>query len=109
MTPAEIEAVAQGRVWTGLEALEGGLVDTLGGLDAAVRLARERAQIPAGQDVQLVVLPESRGFFDTLMERQEEDVSVRLLGREAASLVRWGLALSERGPIARLPFELAIR
>ena len=108
-TPAEIEAVAQGRVWTGIEALDGGLVDTLGGLDAAVRLARERARIPAGQDVQLVVLPESKGFFDTLMERQEEDVSVRVLGREAASLVRWGLALSDRGPIARLPFELAVR
>ncbi len=108
-TPAEVEAVAQGRVWTGLEALEGGLVDTLGGLDAAVRLARERARIPAGQDVQLVVLPESKGFFDTLMERQDEDVSVRVLGREAASLVRWGLALSESGPIARLPFELRVK
>jgi protease-4 len=108
-TPAEIEAVAQGRVWTGLEALDGGLVDTLGGLDMAVRLARERARIPAGQDVQLVVLPESKGFFATLMERQNEDVSVRVLGREAASLVRWGLALSESGPIARLPFELRVK
>jgi protease-4 len=108
-TPAEIEAVAQGRVWTGREALDGGLVDALGGLDAAVRLARERARIPAGQDVRLVVLPEAKGFFETLMERQEEDVQVRALGREAASLLRWGSALSGPGPIARLPFELAVR
>jgi protease-4 len=108
-TPAEIEAVAQGRVWTGVEAREGGLVDVLGGLDTAVGLARERARIPAGQDVQLVVLPASKGFFEALMERQEEDVSVRVLGREAASLVRWGLALSDRGPITRLPFELRVR
>jgi protease-4 len=108
-TPDEIEAVAQGRVWTGREALDGGLVDSLGGLDAAVRVARERAHIPAGQDVQLVVLPESKGFFDALMERREEDVHVRLLGREAASLLRWGLCLSDRGPTARLPFELAVR
>jgi protease-4 len=108
-TPAEIEAVAQGRVWTGREALDGGLVDRLGGLDAAVRVARERARIPAGQDVQLVVLPESKGFFETLMERQDEDVHVRVLGREAAALLRWGKALSERGPIARLPFELVVR
>ena len=56
-----------------------------------------------------MVLPASKGFFDTLMERQEEDVSVRVLGREAASLVRWGLALSDRGPITRLPFELRVR
>ena len=108
-TADEIEAVAQGRVWTGREALDGGLVDALGGLDAAVRVARERAHISAGQDVQLVVLPESKGFFDALMERREEDVHVRLLGREAASLLRWGLCLSDRGPTARLPFELAVR
>jgi len=108
-TPAQIEAVAQGRVWTGREALDGGLVDALGGLDAAVRVARERARIPAGEDVQLVVLPESKGFFETLMERQEEDVQVRALGREARSLLRWAQALAGRGPIARLPFELAVR
>ena len=108
-TEAEIEAVAQGRVWTGLEAMDGGLVDTLGGLDDAVRVARERARIPAGQDVQLVVLPESKGFFEALLERQEDDVSVRVLGREAAALVRWGLSLSDRGPIARLPYELLVR
>jgi protease-4 len=108
-TPAQIEAVAQGRVWTGREALDGGLVDALGGLDAAVRVARERARIPAGEGVQLVVLPESKGFFETLMERQEEDVQVRALGREARSLLRWAQALTGRGPIARLPFELAVR
>ena len=101
-TPAEIEAVAQGRVWTGREALEGGLVDALGGLDVAVRLARERARIPAGQDVQLVVLPESKGFFDTLMERQEEDVSVRVLGREARVARALATACARSGgPIAR--------
>jgi len=108
-TKDEIEAVAQGRVWTGREALEGGLVDELGGLDAAVRLARERAGIPVSQDIQLVVLPESKGFFDTLMQRQEEDIQVRMLGREAGSLLRWGLRLSDRGPTARLPFELSVR
>ncbi len=108
-TPAEIEAVAQGRVWSGREALDGGLVDALGGLEAAVRIARERARIPVGQDVQLVVLPETQGFFEAFMERQDEDVQLRALGREGASLLRWGAALAERGPIARLPFELAVR
>ena len=108
-TPAEIEAVAQGRVWTGQEALAGGLVDALGGLDAAVRAARERARIPASQDVQLVVLPEAKGFFETLLERQEEEVLTRALGGELRSLVRWGQALGAGGPVARLPFELRIR
>jgi protease IV len=43
---AEIEAVARGRVWTGRDAVEAGLVDELGGLRDAIRIARERANLP---------------------------------------------------------------
>jgi protease-4 len=43
---AEIEAVARGRVWTGRDAADAGLVDELGGLRDAVRIARERADLP---------------------------------------------------------------
>ena len=43
---AAIEAVARGRVWTGRDALDAGLVDELGGLRDAVRIARERANLP---------------------------------------------------------------
>lgn len=43
---AEIEAVGRGRVWTGRDARENGLVDELGGLHDAVRIARERAGLP---------------------------------------------------------------
>jgi protease IV len=43
---SEIEAVARGRVWTGRDALDRGLVDELGGLRDAVRIARERAGLP---------------------------------------------------------------
>ncbi len=43
---AEIDAVARGRVWTGRDALDAGLVDELGGLRDAVRIARERANLP---------------------------------------------------------------
>lgn len=68
-TPEAIHAVAQGRVWTGRQALGHGLVDALGGLDAAVALAREKAKIPANEDVQLVVYPERRGLLDALSEQ----------------------------------------
>jgi protease-4 len=43
---ADIEPVARGRVWTGRDAVEVGLVDELGGLRDAVRIARERADLP---------------------------------------------------------------
>jgi protease-4 len=111
--PEEIEAVAQGRVWTGEEALAAGLVDRLGGLDAAVQVARDKARVPRGQDVHLIVLPQRKGLFETLLERQDEDVAARvaarMLGPAAASLLRWATALGDRGPIARVPFELAVR
>jgi protease IV len=42
----EIEAVARGRVWTGGDAVDAGLVDELGGLRDAIRIARERANLP---------------------------------------------------------------
>jgi protease-4 len=110
--PQEIEAVAQGRVWTGEEALAAGLVDALGGLEAAVGVAREKARIPKSQEVQLVVLPQRKGLLETLLERQDEDVLARALGRSlgpAAAVLRWAAALGDRGPIARVPFELTVR
>ncbi len=48
---AEIEGIARGRVWTGRQALERGLVDELGDFTLAVRRARELAGIPAAQDI----------------------------------------------------------
>jgi len=53
----EVHAVAKGRVWTGADAVERGLVDELGGLDRAVELARERAGIPVGAEVDVVSYP----------------------------------------------------
>ena len=48
----EDRRLAQGRVWTGRQAKENGLVDELGGLDRAVAVAKERAKIPADSDVE---------------------------------------------------------
>jgi len=65
-TPAEIDAVAQRRVWTGRQALNRGLVDALGGLDVAVVLAKERANITGDEDVEIVVFPPRRSLYDAL-------------------------------------------
>jgi len=48
-TEAAIDSVAQGRVWSGSRALEAGLVDSLGGLQAALALAREQAGLRVGE------------------------------------------------------------
>ena len=111
-TPEAIHAVAQGRVWTGRQALQHGLVDALGGLDAAVDLAKERAKIPAGEDVQLVVYPERRSFFDALTEQFGGTGSAGLWSMLAGTSERRAMAalsaptrLFRRGePLALMPF-----
>jgi protease IV len=102
--------VAQGRVWTGSEALRHGLVDKLGGLDVAVGLAKERAKIAEGQEVNLVVIPERKGLLETILERQEEEVGEAvMLPREMRDFLRWARYLGDGQLAARLPFDLKIR
>ena len=62
----KVDSVAQGRVWTGRQARELGLVDELGGLDEAIRMARTRAKLDPAQDVDLIVYPPRRSIVDVL-------------------------------------------
>jgi protease-4 len=62
-----VEELAQGRVWTGRQAMERGLVDELGGFDRALAIAKKAAKIDEGADVELVSYPPPRGFYDTLL------------------------------------------
>jgi protease-4 len=76
----DVDAVGRGRVWTGNQAVQNGLVDVLGGLETALRIAKVKARIPEAEVVEMVVLPERKGFF----------------GAKFASLLNWksGLNLS---------------
>ena len=67
-TPERIDSIAQGRVWTGRQAQENGLVDELGGLDTAIALAKARANIPEGTDVDVVTYPRPRSFYEVVSE-----------------------------------------
>jgi protease-4 len=103
-TPQEINRIAQGRVWTGQQALGNGLVDALGGLDTAVLLAKERAKIPANADVELVPFPPRRSFYEVLSEDWSGS-------GESAALHRWmstRLTASEREMLRALrgPFSM---
>ena len=68
-TVAAIDAVAQGRVWFGRQALENGLVDELGGLDEAVAAMKKQLKIADADDVELVEYPETEEPFALLWER----------------------------------------
>ncbi|MFI5179583.1 MAG: signal peptide peptidase SppA [Vicinamibacterales bacterium] len=68
-TPEKIDAIAQGRVWTGRQAKENKLVDELGGLDRAIAIAKQRAKIPADSDVELSVYPPRKSFYELLSDQ----------------------------------------
>ncbi|MBH9578452.1 signal peptide peptidase SppA [Inhella proteolytica] len=65
-TPEQIDAVAQGRVWTGQQALEVGLVDRLGLLDDAIAAAAKRAKLEGKPAVQYV--EKERSFMARVVE-----------------------------------------
>jgi len=67
-TREQVDRIAQGRVWTGAQAREHGLVDMLGGLDTAVSIAKQQAKIPADEDVELVSYPPRRSFYEAITE-----------------------------------------
>jgi protease-4 len=69
MTPEKVDEVAQGRVWTGEQAKQLGLVDELGGLYKAIDLAKQRARIAADEEVDLVVYPPHRSFYEVLADQ----------------------------------------
>jgi protease-4 len=76
-TPEKIDQIAQGRVWTGQQAKQVGLVDELGGLQTAIAAAKQRARIPADEEVELVVYPPRRSFYEVLSESLEQPTTTR--------------------------------
>ncbi len=64
-TKAEIDSIGQGRVWTGNQAIKLGLVDVLGGLDDAIKIAAAKANITS---YGISKYPETKDFFTQLME-----------------------------------------
>jgi protease-4 len=104
-----IEAVAEGRVWTGAEAVANRLADRLGGLREAIALAKEKAKIPAADEVSLTVLPAPKGLIETLFEHQEEVNLQQHLAAELRAALGWAGRLRGDGPMARLPFDVRAR
>lgn len=86
-TREKVDAVAQGRVWTGRQALERGLVDELGSLDRAIQIAKERAKLDPNRPVSVVVYPQRPSFFDLLASPFGTGVSASLIPAPAQGVV----------------------
>ncbi len=115
MPVKKVDQIGKGRVWTGTQAKEIGLVDELGGLDRAVGVAKELAHIPAGESVRIVQFPEEKSFFQMLFERERDQWAEgrwsAVNGVNARSLeAMLRMIVSTMEPVqARIPYELHIR
>jgi protease-4 len=67
LDPVKAESIARGRVWTGAQAKERGLVDVLGGFDDAVTEAKRAAKLPEDKPVALRAFPKPKTPFDKLV------------------------------------------
>lgn len=68
LPPARVREIARGRVWTGAQARELGLVDQLGGLEEAIAKARQLARIPDDESVRFKRFPTPESPFEALSE-----------------------------------------
>jgi protease IV len=104
-----VDKIGKGRVWSGAQAKDLGLVDELGGLDRSLEIAKQLAHIPASSSIHIVRLPEEKNFFQTLLERQTEPVSGALSGTRSADVLLRHLVHTMEPVQARIPFDLIIR
>ena len=83
-----VDEIGQGRVWTGRQAFENGLVDELGGLYTAVRRAKTAVGLAETDDVVLVPFPKQRSFSEQLIEAFSQ-TAVRVAGPTLGWSTAW--------------------
>jgi protease-4 len=111
---ARVNEVARGRVWTGLQAAQVGLVDELGGLRTAIDRGKELAGVDSEEDVQLVLYPAPRTFAERVAEALQGRAQLALrtalpVPEVLRDLERWLASVPPLTPVLLPPFVAEIR
>ena len=103
----QVDAIGQGRVWSGTNALENGLIDTFGGLTKAIKIAAEMCGLEKYRVVELPVLEDPLQLF---LKGLSENTRTRMLKKELGEYYKYLDQLEElqnlTGVQARLPFQV---
>lgn len=105
MTVEQVHEIARGRVWTGADAAERGLVDELGGLSTAVGIARERAGLPARRDLADVRRYPRIKPADRLRPPRSSESPAAAIGWGPMADIAGRIGLPAAGPLL-MPFRL---
>ena len=108
MTLQRLQSLAGGRVWTGAQAKQIGLVDELGGLDKAIEIAASKAKLKPGA-YKVAVYPKAKSFVDELLSSatSESSLSERLLAKNipwASSVLEVNRWKKREGFLAMMPY-----
>jgi protease-4 len=113
MTPEQVESLAQGRVWTGAEAVANGLADEIGNIqDALTYAALSIDGVNSLEDVQILEYPKPQSTMDLLLESLGGSVPSAFAGTafENVEQAFMNASATETGKTyARLPYEIVIR
>lgn len=106
----QLVKLAGGRVWSGNEALANGLIDEIGGLDRALELAAELAEL---EDYGVRYYPTQKTFIEQIMSELNKEVEIRVLKHKFGMFYPFIKDVDElmqlRGYQARLPFDIEIK
>ena len=107
MTYDQVDEIGQGRVWSGIDALEIGLVDELGGLEDAIDAAVDLAEL---DDYRVIELPEQEDPFQKLLMDLMSESNTSFIKKELGSNYQYFKYIKEvseiKGVQARLPYEI---
>ncbi|MBK8943952.1 MAG: signal peptide peptidase SppA [Ignavibacteriae bacterium] len=110
MTFEQVDSIGQGRIWSGINAKEIGLVDTLGGINLALEIAAESAGI---KDYKIVEYPTQKETFEKIMEMFSSKIEIGfnkyLFGEQFNQIEKLSNAMKYSGIQTRLPFNYEIR
>jgi protease-4 len=110
MTIENLKNVASGRVWTGVQGKERGLVDVLGGYEDAIAIAAQKAGIE--DDYRIKIYPQQKSFLEEFFSRMEENARIeslqQTLGTQYPLYQQWRNLSTYHGVQARMPFEFTI-
>jgi protease-4 len=105
MSLAKLQSLAGGRVWTGIQAKQLGLVDELGGLDRAIEIAADRAKLPPAS-YKVGVYPKAKSFLDELVSTAFSESSME--SRFVKSNMPWTKSIWELDRIKKREGFLAL-
>ena len=111
MTVENVDAISQGRVWTGAEALEIGLVDQIGTIEDAIEYAALSIEgVTSVSDVQVVAYPKPKTALETILESfGGEQYAFTGTALESVEKAFRGWDASQSGKVyARIPYEISI-